>query len=224
MLAESYPNLNYISLRDYESDTYWSAALDQIIMNKCGVDATLYGGRDSFIPYYSGHYPTVRLMSFDSISATEMRRACRLTTKSSAIEAAIVHHERRYPIVYTTADIIVRRDEFVLGIKKEGMDGYVFPGGFFDTTKDRTTEDTALRELQEEVGMMEVRKPFLYRGQQRIDDWRLRGTKDIILTNVYYTSYIYGSVLAGDDAESADWILPIKENFNKQHWSLLNFI
>jgi len=72
-------NLNILPLPDKKNDNKgWVETLDSLIDSLLvgGEDAVLYGGRDSFIPYYkkdSGKFQCVELAPKDYDSGTELR-------------------------------------------------------------------------------------------------------------------------------------------------------
>ncbi len=59
------------------------------------------------------------------------------------------------PTTQATLCIPLKRDQVLLGMKKRGfgVDKYNSFGGKFDPSKDKTIEDTAIRELGEESGL-----------------------------------------------------------------------
>lgn len=59
------------------------------------------------------------------------------------------------PTTQATLCIPLKRDQFLLGMKKRrfGVGKYNGFGGKFESSKDKTIEDTAIRELEEESGL-----------------------------------------------------------------------
>lgn len=65
-------------LKDNNDNQFWVNQVDLLVGSNLFIDETavLYGGRDSFIPYYikdKGIYPTVELLPEDNDSGTELR-------------------------------------------------------------------------------------------------------------------------------------------------------
>jgi hypothetical protein len=62
MLAEVYPNVHVIQVKNNISDEIWSKNLDTAIRDVLTMQQSvlLYGSRDSFIKHYSGKFQTLR--------------------------------------------------------------------------------------------------------------------------------------------------------------------
>jgi hypothetical protein len=65
-------------LKDNNDNQFWVNQVDLLVGSNLFMDETavLYGGRDSFIPYYikdKGLYTTVELLPEDNDSGTELR-------------------------------------------------------------------------------------------------------------------------------------------------------
>jgi hypothetical protein len=86
-------NLSIVPLPDNPSDTAWVGMLDSIITSFLAYDesAVLYGGRDSFIPFYTkekGKFECVELAPTDYDSGTELRTLKSIELPSYSPEAA----------------------------------------------------------------------------------------------------------------------------------------
>lgn len=95
MLLEEYPEAQISALRDHPSDEVWSETLDALIEGSGGKEGTiLYGSRDSFIPFYSGRFPTEYLEPVESPSGTDLRsHASRIRAESAPFRhSAIYEH------------------------------------------------------------------------------------------------------------------------------------
>jgi bifunctional NMN adenylyltransferase/nudix hydrolase len=58
MINAHYPEIPIVPLMDCADDEEWSKKLDRRVREVFAVGSiTLYGGRDSFIPYYHGQFP-----------------------------------------------------------------------------------------------------------------------------------------------------------------------
>lgn len=91
----------------------------------------------------------------------------------------------RYDIVFPTVDACIFEDDaldHVWMVRKKNEVRWRFCGGFADP-KDKTFEESALREAYEETGLeCEI---FCTIGSLEIDDWRYRLENDKIITTVF---------------------------------------
>src|SRR5262250_1312393 len=104
MINAHYPELPVVPLMDHPDDHEWSKELDRRIREVFPVGTvTLYGGRDSFIPYYSGQFPCreIEPSTYVAASGTLERRNASLEVRSSADwRAGVVYAAyNRYPQV-----------------------------------------------------------------------------------------------------------------------------
>lgn len=88
-----------IPLQDDPDNTVWVRLVDTLIKSNLfiGEKATLYGGRDSFIPYYKtngGNFEVVELLPEDNDSGTELRNL-------ATIELPNYSEETAKAIIYT---------------------------------------------------------------------------------------------------------------------------
>ncbi len=203
-------NFTVMQLRDNPiSSVLWSEALDALIQEKFpGRKAVLYGSRDSFIPYYSGIFPTAEVAPVYDDSGTQWRAATEFPHSEDARRAIIWDQEHRPPFIYSTADLAIvdSKNRKVLLIGKKIHDGKLsFVGGHVDKT-DATAEDTARREAEEEI--LDLRFGILvYVGSITIDDPRYKGTDDGVMTTFFVAEYIKGDPRPGDsDADSVQWV------------------
>tara|TARA_R110002050_G_scaffold34397_12_gene86903 strand:+ start:8512 stop:9477 length:966 start_codon:yes stop_codon:yes gene_type:complete len=190
MIEQHYCNDNIVILPqlDERYDDIWSNKLDTQISNAFGnSSAVLYGGRDSFIPYYEGKYETIELSGTrtKAISATEIRLETSKTriTSLSGREGVIKANFGRYAKPNPTVDVIgwTREGKILMG-RKQNEPKFRFIGGYVDTTDD-SLEDAALREFKEETKC--DLKSLTFLGSTKIDDWRYRGERDTIMTSLF---------------------------------------
>lgn len=208
MLLEAYPDIIVLKDEMVEDDEVWSRRLDKEIKSVLTPTDTvvLYGGRKSFIPHYTGKFPTRELDSDTVISATEIRRGIHKSRLRTAdARAGIVWASaNRYPTSYTAVDIaIFNEDEtkILLG-RKEHAKQFRFIGGFVDPT-DKSFEAAARREVQEETGLA-ITDPE-YVGSFRVDDWRYRLEQDKIMSATYRAKVQFGSPRPDDDIAEVKW-------------------
>ena len=212
MINSHYPNLPLVPLMDHPDDHEWSKELDRRIREVFPVGTvTLYGGRDSFIPYYSGQFPCreVEPSSYIAASGTLERRNASLEVRSSVDwRAGVVYAAyNRYHQVFPTVDVAVTRetddgDLEILLAKKPAEKGYRLVGGFVSPT-DGSLEAAARRELAEETHI-EV-SALEYIGSYLVDDWRYRNEIDKVMTTVFLARYMFGAIQPDDDIEELKW-------------------
>lgn len=120
-------------------------------------------------------------------------------------------YEVEYPVAFHTVDIAVVRGTFnkelLLIKKKSELNGTVwrFPGGFVDVSDD-STEEAAIRELQEETSLTLNGEDMFYLGSKKILDPRFENTPHGILTSFYLVNINPKKVpMAADDAAEIKW-------------------
>ncbi len=232
MITKSFPSAKTLSVSDSRSDTVWSQKVDQLLkQNFGGNKVTLYGSRDSFVPYYNGSYETIIVDEVPNQSATQIRNnVCTKISASKDFRKGVIYSAiNRFPIVYSTVDVAVYRQvgdavEILLGEKFSDGGGYRFVGGFVDTD-DESHAVAAKRELFEEVGMIEVGK-LNYIDSFKIDDRRYAGSKDSVLTTLFITQYVFGRASAQDDLDNVHWVAlnDVDKNIVTEHVALANAV
>lgn len=207
MLQAQYSDLviNYIS--DVGSDDKWSAALDRQIQRVVSPaqSVVLYGSRDSFIPHYTGKFPTQEIEAEQVYSATAARRliAAGNTKATRDFRAGVIWAtQARYRTSFQCVDIACLSDDWqkILLGRKPGEDHWRFFGGFVDAS-DPSLEFGAARELREEAGVEVGPDDLRYVGSARIDDWRYRSEQDKILSALFIAKGGWGHFEPGDDIE-----------------------
>ncbi len=213
MIREKFPNIIFGYVQDVRCDYAWSQSVDEQVsrLAKPG-EITLYGSRDSFIPFYSGKHKVVELDSETIVSATMLREdAKRKVLNTTDFRAGIVYGTAdRYPTTFTTVDVAIidfdpkqgeKSGRILLG-RKKGERRFRFIGGFASPESNSFEED-ALREVREETGLN--LDALQYVGSFKIDDWRYRNDSSKIKTIFYIGYYNSGRVQAADDIEEAQW-------------------
>jgi len=209
MIKKAYPNVIVLPLCDHPNDQDWSEHLDRLLSSTFPCASfLLYGSRDSFIPYYSGRFLTIELPRYEKFNATEIReKFAEQVSDSPQFRAGVVYaYFNQYSKVYPTVDIAVfknKRREILLG-KKAGSNQWRLVGGYADP-EDYCYESSALRELKEECGNIQVSK-MSYEMSIRVDDWRYRRETDKIITTVFSCDYISGTIAAQDDIAELGWL------------------
>ena len=223
-----FSQLTIMPLSDNKSDEIWSKQLDSKIKEVFPLGSvTIYGSRDSFIPYYKGVNKTLELQPDVFVSATDIRElASKKVISSPEFRAGIIYSVyNQFPVVYSTVDIaIIKDDEILLG-QKLGENEWRFIGGFVDNT-DESDEAAAKREALEETGL-EV-ADLEYICSMPVNDWRYRRIKDrSIMTRFFKAKYIFGCPTPQDDINALKWfkLTPELENILvEEHKKLLKKI
>ena len=203
--------MKVVNHMDQGSDLIWSQNLDALVAaNFPGRDAILYGGRDSFIPHYSGTFPTEMVPNVDSSEGTILRvAASKMPVANEDFRKGVIYSAySQWPRVHSTVDIgIVRREEtgwkILLGHKWKG-DRHRLIGGFADPS-DTSFEAAAVREAKEETGL--DLKEVEYVTSSRQGDFRYKSDRDRIITT-FFMADVTGSEqvpVAGDDIVELDW-------------------
>jgi len=209
MIQEYYPDINIAPLPDHRSDLIWSRMIDSRIREIFPIGSViLYGGRDSFLPYYHGNFSTSELEQTVYVSGTEIRKQVSEEIKSSHLwrAGAIYQAYNQYPVSYQTVDIacLGPGGHRILLCKKPSEDKFRFIGGFVDPS-DSSLEHAARREFMEETGGNgEISDPK-YIGSLRIDDWRYSKGRDKIMTSLFIGEMIFGTVEPSDDISELRW-------------------
>lgn len=208
MIKKEYPDVIILPVSDNPSDTVWSESIDNLLKTVFPLEHfILFGGRDSFIPYYSGRFETIELPTHGDYNATEIRKEhADKVFDSNDFRAGILYSlYNQYTKVYPTVDIAVfknNKTEILLG--KKAIDGrWRFIGGFADP-EDDSYENAARRELMEESGAIEVTE-MIYETSRKINDWRYRNEADKILTLLFSCDFISGIPKAQDDIKDLNW-------------------
>lgn len=218
MIQEKYPNIVVIALPDQPSDELWSKNIDSRIKEIFPIGKVLlYGGRDSFIPYYKGNHDYTELEQTIYVSGTEVRKQASEEIKSSSLwrAGAIYQAYNRYPVSYQTVDIaaITSDGKRILLAKKPLENLYRFIGGFVDPS-DTSLEHSAMREFREETGGCEI-GGMKYIGSFRVNDWRYANERDKIMTTLFKGTYVFGRPVPSDDISELRWF-DIEEFMTKE--------
>lgn len=218
MIQKEYPEITILPMRDQRSNETWSYILDQKIKEPYGNRTfLLYGGRDSFIPYYHGRYQTVELIGNDvDISGSKVRdEVSKEIIDSTDFRKGVVYaNYGRYPVIMPCADIVVldpTNNTILLG-RKPGENQYRFIGGHVEVT-DSSYEAAALKELSEEapgLSVCENVETLKYICSGKIKDWRHAKEDSEIFSTLFLATKMSGNAKAADDIEEVKWV-PIED-------------
>jgi bifunctional NMN adenylyltransferase/nudix hydrolase len=207
MVQNDYPNIVVLPIQDCRSNAVWSYNLDNAISMAFGPrTALLYGGRDSFIPFYQGRFQTAELVTNVFYSGTEVRKeVSREILCSADFRAGVIHgNYGRYPTAYPTVDVACFNDEGrLLLAQKPNEDKWRFIGGHVDPS-DESLERAAIREFNEETGNCEI-GDLTYVSSHKVNDWRYSKLKDDIITTLFMGKFVFGSIKPSDDIIALKW-------------------
>lgn len=180
-----------LPLSDMPSDKDWSDQIDRIIRKLGYNKAIIFGGRDNSIEdHYKGKHQVQIIDDFGLYSSTALRKGTGMSNPKSSqdFRSGIIYHtQNRYPIVYSTVDMILYDENNRVLVGKKG-DKFALIGGFIDP-QDNSLQHAASRELKEETGIEIAPIMLKYFGSTKVDDKRYIGTKDSIMTNVFTSFY-----------------------------------
>jgi len=213
MIQHHYPNIVILALPDFGDDKRWSQEMDKRIKEVYPIgEVLMYGGRDSFIPYYKnggGQFDCKELDQYTFVSGTEVRKMVSEQVKdSSDFRAGVIYQSyNQYPKVHPCVDVAIldSNQEKLLLAKRPFEDGWRFIGGF-SHPNDVSFEQTAKRKIREDVGINLVVSELKYIGSTVIPDWRYKSEEDKIITTLYKTVKGWGSIEPSDDVSELMWI------------------
>ena len=211
MVQESYPDVVVIPLPDQGNNKRWATELDKRIREIYSHgDVLLYGGRDSFIPYYidgCGKFDTKELKSLGTFTGTDIRKSISEEVKNSPdFRSGVIYHAYNlFPRIISTVDIIPISDsgQFLLARKYEESE-WRFIGGFV-RPEDSSNETAARRVFYSETGRKAEPGDMEYIGSCQIPDWRFRGEEDKVITTLFKTKCLWGTVSPSEDIAELKW-------------------
>jgi bifunctional NMN adenylyltransferase/nudix hydrolase len=223
MIREAFPEVTVEPLVDRYSDEVWSQSIDTQLAAIAGdSEVTLYGSRDSFIPYYSGKYKTEELdlptCSDPTYSGTYIReKLSHAIQGSSDFRAGVIYAIANLrPQVKATVDVVITynevlpndgnrgirlRQHFLLG-RKPNESQWRFIGGFSEPTTP-SYEFDAVREAKEETGLDVGEPEFI--GSALIPDWRWKGEPDQIKSLIFTAVASSMEAVGSDDIAEVKW-------------------
>ncbi len=182
MIQQEYPNITIVPLPDMESDIDWSKEMDKRIREIFPHgNVLLYGGRDSFIPYYSGVFDTKELEQYTFISGTEVRKKISEEIKNSSdFRSGIIYNSyNQDDKVLTYIDISVLNSkinrELIINKTKKSIGDYI-------NTNDNSLEESCYRILKDKIGLSEDFNTlkFRYIKSKPHTDWKYKNISKIV--------------------------------------------
>jgi len=212
MVQASYPDSVILALPDIGDDFKWTAELDRRIREVYPIgDVLMYGGRDSFIPYYkkgNGQFDCKELDQYTFVSGTEVRKAVSETVKNSSdFRAGVIYQAyNQYPKVHPCVDIapLSKDGDMLLLAKKPDENGWRFIGGFVHP-KDESYEHTVVRKLKSDSNLDVDVDDLKFIGTCKVPDWRYRSEEDKIFTILYKSKKFTGDIQPSDDVSELKW-------------------
>jgi bifunctional NMN adenylyltransferase/nudix hydrolase len=211
MIQHQYPDAVIIALPDVGDDKRWATELDRRIREIYPIgDVLLYGGRDSFIPYYkkgNGQFDCKELEQHTFVSGTEVRKIVSETVKNSSdFRAGVIYQSyNQYPKVHPCVDAIILNEDStkILLAKKPKENGWRLIGGFAHPNDD-SYEETLIRKIKEDAGANTDISNIKYISSAKVPDWRYRSEEDKIFT-VLFKCKVSGQIEPSDDVSELKW-------------------
>lgn len=210
MVHQSYPEVIVLALPDQSDNGRWTHELDKRIREVYPHgEVLLYGGRDSFIPFYhkgGGEFQTKELEPLGTFTGTDIRKLISEEVKASQdFRSGVIYQAHNsYPSVRPTVDVAVLDEEGkILLAKKHDESRFRFIGGFVRTSDDNLLQ-TAKRVVSSEIGSGEY-GDYKLLTSMKINDWRFRSEDDTIMTTIFKCKRIYGIIKPGRGIAELKW-------------------
>ena len=171
MIQEKYPNTVVLSVQDKDDDEVWSKQVDTKIREIFPTEKILlYGGRDSFIPYYKGVFQTKSLDPKIYQSATMQRNniSKEVLNDPNFRKGQIYYAYQQTPMLYTNYKIaITEGNDKILFSKKDDKSKLTLLSGLAGIN-DPSLEIGAKRVIGNLVGSIET-ETFYEMSSNNID-------------------------------------------------------
>ena len=209
MIQATFPNIVILPLKDQDQDDVWSKQLDALIHDTFpGMDAILYGSRDSFIPSYSGDFNTKELAQKGNYNATELRQqhANQILSSQDFRTGIIYAVNNLHTQVYPTIEVaIFKNDNNEILLHKQSKESkWALIGGDLIKPEDECYEHAALREVKQKTGAIETAS-FTYEISKAVNESRHTSKHGNIISLLYSCEYLAGNLKPEDNIESLQW-------------------
>lgn len=210
MIQAKFPEFIVLPLRDTHDDQSWSDQLDYALSGVADFgDITLYGGRDSFVPHYSGRFKPVELalpIETQRVSGTDIRNAIsNQVVESPEFRAGMIYAAAHlWPVLLPCVDIAIFNSDYteVLLGKRASESKYRFVGGHAEK-RHGSYEYGARCEVLEEAGLDANKMEYV--GSAVIPDWRYNTPDRGVMTAFFATTTMSMGARAGDDIDEVRW-------------------
>lgn len=211
MIQKHYPEITILALPDFGDDRRWSQEMDKRIREVYPIgEVLMYGGRDSFIPYYKkggGQFDCKELEQHTFVSGTEVRKMVSEKVQDSAdFRAGVIYQSyNQYPKVHPCVDVAPFNEDGtkILLARKPFEDGWRFIGGFAHP-KDESYEMAARRKFIDEAGSAEI-GDLKYITSIRVNDWRYQSEEDKITTILFKCKFMFGRIEPSQEISELKW-------------------
>lgn len=191
MIKELYPNIEIAPLPDHPDDNVWSNEIDKRIRELYAKgDVILYGGRDSFVPYYHGQFECLEFEEYGTnLSGTEERKQLSIEVKASKdfrhgiIYNSFNQHKKTFPVVNVICYSSLKKEIYLTRDEYTGKNKIL--GGFLHN--DTSYENAAIRIIDNSLYSFKTlsENDITYFGSQIINDWRYKGEEDKIMSSIF---------------------------------------
>ncbi len=231
-LQEQYPNAEIVYVNDMQYNDDWSRQVDKIVrsVTRKHQSVCLYGGRDSFLPYYNGKFPAEELTLKESefISATSRRKLIRNSVEN--------HLEFRKGIIYGTASIGPRAIPApIVAIFDSTYDKVLMGRGYQDRkysfitdylVPNKSFEVFGAEIIYEQTGLVISADALTCKGSFIIPDWTYRSEDDTVIGMLYLATINFGKVSPKGDLTKLKWV-DMDDIFNvvsHEHYSIADYL
>jgi len=199
MVQQDYPNAVIMSIPDQPENDLWAKELDRRIREiypKSHGEVLLYGSRDSFIPSYEdggGEFDCTELKSHGTYAGIDIRK--KISDENLASRdfryGCIYTAYNQFPRVIPGVDIILMRKGKVMLAKRYNEHRYRFIGSLVKEGSD-SFDVAANKILTEKIGSNCEISPLKYLFSTNVDDWRVRNSRDSVISTVFETEILWG--------------------------------
>jgi bifunctional NMN adenylyltransferase/nudix hydrolase len=207
MLRDAYPDLTMLPIMDQASDQVWSNSVDSTIRTVFPIGSVcIYGGRDSFLPYYTGVLDTSEFPPTDYRPGTDIREEVGnyVPQTPNGRRGIIYSTQNQFRRAFVCIDCVITNGEMgIVAGSRPSEEGKIrLPGGFLDPGE--SLEAAVRREVMEEVGCA-ISDPW-YITSRNTFDWRFKKGQDGLTTALFGAKYLHGPIQGADDLPNVFWV------------------